>query len=1076
MSEGRPALLERWLAHPRAILPWVAALVFAGAWAAARLPVEWAPSVELPAVTLSASWPGASPRAVERHVTSPLERALRGLPGTTRIESQSHEGMAVLRLEMGADRELGLYVAEVADRLAAVRRSLPDRVVPVLTHEVPESLRDEQGFLTLQLVGAMSPIALRRLAEEAVAPRLRGVPGVAGITLDGGEESELLVEVDADRLRSLGVPLDAVQQTLAGALQSHSYGWLRLGGSQALAWQPGEESLAAVAALALGRGEDRNPVHLSDVARAGISPAPLRSLSRVDGKPVVTLGLDRAPGSHLLETAGNVESAMERLRGDLPAGVELLVADDRSEDVRAELRDLAYRGGLALLSILCVLIALLGGLRPAATVLASTAAAVALALLLMAPLGLTLNLVTLAGLSLLVGLLVDNAAVMVSQLRDELRRSGSERSPAAACRAVAAVGLPLLGCTATTTAVFVPMVYLSGDLRGLFLPLAALAAATLAFSLLSALLLVPLAARHLAPAAPAIRAAGAGRAGRSWRRLARAPYVAASRFPRATLLLLFLAVGLPTSLLPASLEPPEDGWETPEEERRARRYNETIGSEAGQSLRRWLDPLLGGVTRPFLDQVEVGQDGSLEERPELVVRLRLPTGSGIERTDELLSLFEEQALASPAVRRTLARVVGEGAMLRIQFRKESLATSEPLDLRNRLVGLALSTAGLDVAVSGIAPSGFVSGVGDVSGLMVEAYGPSYDGLEAVSATFASRLRRDSRIADVDIHAGRRGQTAGREVLRLRWGPDAVERTEMSARQMAALLRAHLHTWAPTLHAPLEGNPRMPVRVVMAGADRQELARLVRQPLARTTEGALRLADLAPVQAEREPPTIEREDQQYKRFLQVYYRGPARLIRERVDREIRALDLPAGYRLERPQYTFFTGEAKREVFGVVAATLGLVFLAIAAVLESWKLAAWSLLSVPTAWIGVAAGFLGTDTTFAEGAFLGAVLTIGLAVNAGILLADRYQRLCRARPGTRRGILALTAIQSRLRPLWATTLSSVAGMLPVLLIPGAPSFWQGLAITVTGGLLASSLLAPGAMVALISWREARRRGRP
>lgn len=155
----------------------------------------------------------------------------------------------------------------------------------------------------------------------------------------------------------------------------------------------------------------------------------------------------------------------------------------RVEDVRAELRDLAFRGGLALLSILGVLTALLGGLRPAATVLASAAAAVALALLLMAPLGLTLNLVTLAGLSLLVGLLVDNAAVMVSQIRDELRRGGSGSSPdytVVARRAVAAVGLPLLGCTATTTAVFLPMVYLSGDLRDLFLPFAVLAGATLA--------------------------------------------------------------------------------------------------------------------------------------------------------------------------------------------------------------------------------------------------------------------------------------------------------------------------------------------------------------------------------------------------------------------------------------------------------------------------------------------------------------------------------------------------------------------------------------------------------------------
>lgn len=159
--------------------------------------------------------------------------------------------------------------------------------------------------------------------------------------------------------------------------------------------------------------------------------------------------------------------------------------------------------------------------------------------------------------------------------------------------------------------------------------------------------------------------------------------------------------------------------------------------------------------------------------------------------------------------------------------------------------------------------------------------------------------------------------------------------------------------------------------------------------------------------------------------------------------------------------------------MITGTLGLVFLMIAAVLESWRLAGLVMVCVPLAWIGVAAGFLSSEQSFGEGAFLGVVLVIGVAVNTGILLAYRFHQLRTARPGAPASRLALLAVRSRLRPMWATTLSAVAGILPMLLLPGAKSFWIGLAITVVGGLLSSTLLAPVAMVALLSWRSSTER---
>ena len=145
---------------------------------------------------------------------------------------------------------------------------------------------------------------------------------------------------------------------------------------------------------------------------------------------------------------------------------------------------------------------------------------------------------------------------------------------------------------------------------------------------------------------------------------------------------------------------------------------------------------------------------------------------------------------------------------------------------------------------------------------------------------------------------------------------------------------------------------------------------------------------------------------------------------------------------------------------------LVFLAAAVVFESWRLPLVVMLSVPMAALGVGLAFLLVEANFAEGAFIGVVLLVGIAVNDSILLTDRYRQLRQRRPATSVALLARLAVRQRLRPMWTTTLTSVAAMLPVLLFPDKGDFWIGLAVTVVGGLLAATVLAPLASVAMLA----------
>ncbi|MFQ5570012.1 MAG: efflux RND transporter permease subunit [Rhodothermales bacterium] len=1065
--------LHKWLQRPVAVLALAVALLLAGVWAALQVPLEWVPQVELPEVRISAAWPGGSPRQVERYIATPIERAVQTVPGTVSIESLSQEGTASIILGVSEDVDLSTYVAQVNERLALLRDVLPDRVHPRLTKKVPEALRDEQGFMTLQLVGPLTPDELRLLAEERMAPKLRSLPGLADILVEGGTQRELFISLDPDRLAAYDIEPNVVRNRLFEATRDGVYGRLRERGRALLLLSPSEERITALRHLVVNEPRDGEPpVFLEDVAEVALGAAPRYSISRIDGQSVVTLTLDRARASHMIDVAESVHERITTLRTDLPEGVRLLVADDRTDSVREQLRDLSWRGGLGLALVVLVLLFMLKGVRATIVVLFSVAVALAVAFALMGPLNLTLNLITLAGLVLVFGLLVDNSVVMVEQIllqRERLRLtglSGLSLAGAATAAALQAVWLPLLGGTLSTIIVMLPLVYLSGELQTLFLPFGVLVSLTLMISLVSAVLLVPVLSRFLP--LPEVQ-----RHRRRWlRRIIAMPYRLVARFPRLSLAVLFLALGLPLWLLPHQIEEPREGWPEPVV-RLARVYNETVGSERVDQAREVLDPALGGVLRPFIRKANFGPSWSYEPRPEVYVRLGFPPGNPIERADSLMQRFERIALASSSVERTIVRVLERSASMRVQFEPASLQTSEPYVMREKLIRQAVFLAGITVSVGGLLPEGYYSGIGTgISGLRVEAYGPNYEDLEALCERFAAHVRKRSRrVMGVNTNAGRYSYRSDqtREVLRFRWDAEAQARTGVTASWLSGTLRPVFATRFPVLYADLEGQTRMPVRIVMGGADDVDVARVMERPLALGDSSQVRLAGLASYRIEETPSGIERYNQQYKRYISIDYRGPGRMANEFLEAALESFSVPAGYHMERRSFQFFTEEVQ-EAFGwVFLATLFLVFLITAAVFESWKLPLVVMLSVPMAAIGVGLGFLWSEANFAEGAFIGVVLLVGIAVNDSILLTDRYRQLRQLRPTTSSALLARLAVRERLRPMWTTTLTSVVAMLPLLVFPDGGDFWIGLAVTVVGGLLASTLLAPLASVAMLSMQR-------
>ena len=1064
-----PPRFQALLNRPTPILAWAVAFVLAGGWMATQVPLEWVPTVELPEVHIAASWPGHSPRAVERYVTAPIERSVQNVDGTMGIESVSEAGRATIILQVAEDTELGSYVARVNERLALLKGVLPDRIVPRLSKRVPEVLRDQQGFMTLQLVGAETPGQLRRRADEQVAPVLHSLSGVGDVVVRGGTEHEIRVILNPDRLAAHDIQASAVRDRLASATQSTVHGRLRARGNAALLLSPAESDVDALQRLVVSPSGRLPLIRLRDVGTLEHRTAPRRTISRIDGDPVVTLTLDRAPGASMLAVSDAVRARLAALQETLPDETRLRVADDKTEDVRNQLHNLTWRGGLGFVLVVLVLVVMLRSLRAVGVVLFSVALALAVALALMVPLDLTLNLLTLAGLVLVFGLLVDNAVVMTEQVlwqRKRLRasiHSDVSQHRAASRDAFRAVGLPLVGGTLTTMAVMVPLVYLSGDLRALFLPFGILTALTLGASLVSAGILVPVLARWLPlPQSPS-------RMPRVLRHGVERPFAWGTRFPKTTGLLLVLLLGVPLWAVPHTLTPAEgDPWPVPVQ-RWASLYNATVGSETIQDARTWLEPMLGGVLRPFVRQTNFGAAYRFRTPPEAFVRLGFPPGTPTQRADSLLQRFEQTALASASVRRTIARITERRASLRVQFTNPSMQTAEPYVVRQRLIQEAVLLAGIDASVGGLLPQGYSSRSGmGVSGYTVVAYGANYDDLADLCDRFARTLKeRSRRVAGVNTNAGRFGRQQPRSVLRFRYGAAKQAQAGVSPRRLTASLQPVLATRFPDLYADVDGRTQTPIRIVVSGADTLDVRTLADRPLRLDDSTFVKLKSVASSYIDEIPPRIVRENQQYKRYIHIDYRGPHRMGDAFVQKALDGFAAPPGYRIEREQLGFLRDADSRTTFGwVVLATLMLVFLVTAAVFESWRLPVVVLLSVPTAAIGVAIGFLWANIAFAEGAFIGTVLLVGIAANDSILLVDRFRQLRVHRPRGKAAPLARLAVRHRLRPMWTTTLSTCVALLPLMVVPQEGDFWLGLAVTVTGGLLSATLLAPLASVALLA----------
>ena len=990
------------LSRPVAVAVLMAAALMLGVFGLLTLPVDYLPDITYPMVKIHIYWRGATPEEIDTNIADPLERVMATVDRLDYLESTITEGMYTLLVNFRYGTNVDIAYQDVTAAYGRVTRALPRDMDP------PVIMKADPSQLPVLEVTLSSPerslVWLRDWADNWLQDRLTTVEGTAGVEIVGGLKREIRVHLDPDRLRGMNLTPAQVGRALQLSNIEAFAGRVTVETREIIARTMGEfENLDEIRNVAVARGDGGRIVYVRDVATVEDSHEEARVITRFDGQPCVKLAVLKQAEANTVEVARAVGRRLEELRDIVPADIRFEVVENQADYIMAAIKSVQSAVLLAAILVILVVYAFLGRFRQVAVMLVALPLTVLANFFLMKIAGFSLNIFSLGGLVVAMGVVIDNSIVVVENITRRAQGGRASDAPLAGASQVAGA---VLAATLTFLSLFVPFLLVPGLTALLFRELVFVVAGILIISLATALTVTPSVARFFkvhesrrggetAMERAMTRLAGTYR--RWLGRLLKAPAVVIG----ATLLLFVFSLVLL-------------GW---------------VGSE-------------------LLPKVDDGR---------IMVKVMMPAGTSVGEMDRILAEVEDKVQGLPEIQTVFSLAGGRvWGLATLEIAYEGEVDIQLVPKGRRKVSTAAFVKSIGPLVRQVpAPGGRINaaqmktkGIRQIGTQEVEVKvkGDDIQVLFAFAREAAEVLRGTTGLGNVNLSMDLTKPEYRIHVDRARASALGVE-----VQDVALTLRNLVRGEVSTQYR--EGSEYFPIRVMVPEAriaGKEDLEGLV---VAQRKDAPVMVRDVARVDRATGPVEIVREDQVKEIIIRADSAGVS--VGEATARAravVGAMDRPSGVEIGFGGQAQMMAENRRSMGLVIFFALFFAYVVLAVQFESFVQPFLILALVPSTLIGMVLALLVAKLPIGATVFIGVVILAGNQVNFGVVLLQFINELrAQGRP-LREAIVEAASI--RLRPIIMTLTTSVFGLMPLALNIGAGGdMLVPMAVAVIGGLVFS-----------------------
>ena len=1037
-------IIEWSVNHRLLVLLGTVAVTFAGMWAMLRTPVDAVPDLSDVQVIVMTEWPGQAPALVEDQVTYPLSNEMLKVPGTKYVRGTSQFGRSSVVVVFEDDVDLYWARSRVLEYLNGVRDRLPEGAMPMMGPDAT-GVGWVMQYILADTTGQLNLAELRSLQDWTVRPALTAVNGVAEIAALGGFEKQYQIEVDPARLLAYDIPISRVVQAVRESNRDVGGRVLEMGGSEYIVQGQGRfETLEDIRSVSLGVGPGGVPITVGDVGRVHLGPEIRRGIADLNGKgEVVTGWVVMRYGENPLQVIEGVKEKMAELEGALPPGVSFVVGYDRSGLIEKAIHTLREKLIEESIVVALVTIIFLLHARSALVAIVTLPIGILMAFVAMRYLGIGANIMSLGGIAIAIGAMIDAAIVMVENLHKHMERNDREGKPKGHWELVVdsskEVGPALFTSLLIITLSFLPVFALEAQEGRLFKPLAWTKTLSMAAAAMLSITLVPVLMGLFIRGG--VKPEQKNPVNRFLIRIYRPVihFVFRFRWP---------VVGAAMAVLVATVIP----WRQ-------------LGSEFMPPLNEGaimdMPSMFPGIGTAQAKQILQQRDRAIASIPEVEMVLG-KIGRAESATDMApMSMIETIAVLKPEEEwRPGVDFDSIQAEMNAKVKTPGVANMWSMPIKNRLDMLA---TGIKTPV-GIKIFGPDLATLDRIGKEIEAHLPMVEGTNSV---FSERAL-GGRYLSVDVDraaASRYGMST-----------DDVQMAMMTA--VGGMYAGEV----------IEGRERYST-LVRYPRELRDNPQKIASTLVATPSGAqVELGQLANIRVVQGPPSIKSENAYLNNVVYVdvqgrdigsYVADAKRMLQDE-------LDLPPGYRLEWSGQYEAMERANRRLMFVVPITLAIIFLLLFFQFGSVAESALVMLSLPFALVGGVWLMWLMDFNLSVATAIGFIALAGVAAETGVIMLIYLDQAYRER--RERGLLrgradVDAAIEhgavERVRPKMMTVTAIIAGLLPILYGHGAGAdVMKRIAAPMVGGMISSTILTLVVIPAIYSiWKEwdLKRKGR-